>query len=90
MTHETIDTQAHIGQSVGDYRLLRLLGEGTFGTVYLAEHADDHSYAAVKLFHIPLTGRNALRAFLNEARTVRLHHPHIVPSSLSEKTEEQM
>jgi eukaryotic-like serine/threonine-protein kinase len=73
------DAQERIGQSVGDYRLLRLLGKGTFGTVYLARHADDHSPAAVKLFHIPLTGRNALRAFLNEARTVRLRHPHIVP-----------
>ena len=73
------DAQERIGQSIGDYRLLRLLGKGTFGTVYLAEHLHDHTSAAVKVLHIPLTGHDALHAFLNEARTVRLRHPHIVP-----------
>ncbi len=72
-------TQDRIGQSIGDYRLLRLLGKGTFGSVYLAEHLHDHASAAVKVLHLPLTGRKALHAFLNEARAVRLRHPHIVP-----------
>lgn len=61
------------------YRLLRLLGKGTFGTVYLAEHLHDYTPAAVKVLHIPLTGSNDFRAFLKEARTMRLRHPHIVP-----------
>jgi serine/threonine-protein kinase len=71
--------QERIGQTIGDYRLLRLLGEGAFGTVYLAQNLHDHTSAAVKLFHNPLKGREALRAFLNEARMIRLRHPHIIP-----------
>src|SRR5579859_6052471 len=71
------DVQERIGQSIGDYRLLRLVGQGSFGTVYLAEHLHDHSSAAIKVLHIPLTGQDALHAFLTEARTMRLRHPHI-------------
>jgi serine/threonine protein kinase len=73
------DVQECIDQSIGDYRLLHLLGKGKFGNIYLAEHLHDHTSAAVKVLHIPLTDRNDFRAFLNEARTVRLRHPHIVP-----------
>ncbi len=73
------DIQERIGQSIGDYRLQCLLGKGTFGTVYLAEHLHDHTSAAVKVLHFPLTDRNTWQAFLNEARTIRLQHPHIVP-----------
>ena len=74
-----VDVQERIGQSIGDYRLLRLLGQGTFGSVYLAEHLHDHTSAAVKVLHISLMGHGALHTFLNEARTIRLRHPHIVP-----------
>src|SRR5215469_12083102 len=70
--------QERIGQSIGDYRLQRLLGGGRFGTVYLAEHLYEHTSAAVKVLHVPLTGPNDFDVFLKEARTVRLLHPHIV------------
>jgi|SRR5437667_2085249 len=73
------DPQERIGQSIGDYRLLRLLGKGTFGTVYQAQNLHDHTSKAVKVLHFPLTSRDGFRVFLNEARTVRLRHPHIVP-----------
>jgi eukaryotic-like serine/threonine-protein kinase len=73
------DAQERIGQSIGDYRLQRLIGKGTFGTVYLAEHLHDHTHAAVKVLHFPLTSSDDFRSFLKEARTVRLRHPHIVP-----------
>jgi serine/threonine protein kinase len=72
------DEQGRIGQSVGDYRLLRLLGKGRFGSVYLAEHVYEHTSTAVKVLHMPLTGPNDFDVFLKEARTVRLLHPHIV------------
>ncbi len=68
-----------VGQQVGDYRLLRLLGGGGFGQVYLAEHIRNHSYAAVKILQARLTNGEELKAFINEARTFRLKHPHIVP-----------
>jgi serine/threonine protein kinase/WD40 repeat protein len=68
-----------IGQQVGDYRLLRWLGGGGFGNVYLAEQVRDHSQVAVKLLQIRLTRSEELKAFINEARTIRLKHSHIVP-----------
>ncbi len=68
-----------VGQQVGDYRLLRLLGGGGFGEVYLAEYIRNHSYAAVKILQARLTHSEELKAFINEARTFRLKHPNIVP-----------
>jgi serine/threonine protein kinase len=72
------DPRERIGQKIGDYRLLRPLGQGTFGIVYLAEHIYDSSQVAVKLLRLRLTPDD-VRIFLNEARTIRLQHPHIVP-----------
>jgi len=68
-----------VGQQVGDYCLLRSLGGGGFGQVYMAEHVRNHSLAAVKILQARLTRSEELKAFINEARTFRLKHPHIVP-----------
>ncbi|GHO93381.1 hypothetical protein KSF_034290 [Reticulibacter mediterranei] len=71
--------EERIGQQCNGYRLTRLLGRGTYGTVYLAEHVSNFSLAAVKVLGLPLTGRDHGSAFINEARMIRLQHPHIVP-----------
>ena len=71
--------QDRLGQQMGEYRLLHMLGQGAFGAVYLAEHVHDGSQAAVKLLQVRLTHIEDFKAFLNEARTIRLRHPHIVP-----------
>jgi outer membrane protein assembly factor BamB/serine/threonine protein kinase len=64
------------GQYIDDYRLIRRLGAGNFGEVYLGEHAHDQSQVAVKLLK-PL--EEDWKAFVREASTVhRLKHPHIV------------
>jgi outer membrane protein assembly factor BamB len=73
-----VDQQSRIGMQVGEYRLLNLLGRGSFGIVYLAERIHDGSQAAVKLLQLELTRYEDLKSFLTEARTMRLHHPHIV------------
>ncbi len=67
-----------VGQRYGDYRLTRLLGRGSFGDVYLAEHIHDTTLAAVKVLQTRLAHED-LKEFINEASTnFRLKHPHIV------------
>jgi serine/threonine protein kinase/DNA polymerase III delta prime subunit len=68
-----------LGQQVGEYRLERKLGNGSFGIVYLAEHVHEHTQVAVKVLDIRLTKREDFKEFINEVRTTLLHHPHMVP-----------
>lgn len=67
-----------VGQQLGNYRLIRLLGQGGFAEVYLGEHIHLGSEAAIKLLHTQLAEED-IDAFRTEARTLaRLIHPHIV------------
>lgn len=67
-----------VGERFGDYRLVCPLGRGTFGDVYLGEHAYNSSAAAVKVFNINLTLAE-VKDFINEVRTLLvLKHPNIV------------
>ena len=68
-----------VGQRIGDYRLLRKLGGGSFGDVYLGESLRTRTQVAVKVLQARLTQGDELKEFINEARTMRLHHPHIIP-----------
>jgi outer membrane protein assembly factor BamB len=73
------DHENRIGQQMGGYRLLSLLGRGSFGTVYLAQSTPQQQPVALKLLQMPLSSQEEFKSFLNEARTMRLQHPHIVP-----------
>ncbi len=67
-----------VGQQLGNYRLIRLLGHGGFADVYLGEHIHLNTLAAIKVLDTRLAG-NEITQFRNEARTIaRLEHPHIV------------
>lgn len=69
-----------VGQLFGNYRMVRLLGEGGFGEVYLVENPLIHRRAAVKVLHTELA-KNAelVRRFLNEARAASaIQHPNII------------
>jgi len=69
--------QNRSGEQLGDYRLLRKLGEGAFGEVYEAEQVYLGTKAAIKLLQAQLDQRE-LQAFLAEARKIAvLEHPHI-------------
>jgi eukaryotic-like serine/threonine-protein kinase len=46
------DQLDRIGQRLGNYRLIRLLGQGGFAEVYPGEHLHLKTQAAVKLLHI--------------------------------------
>src|SRR5437660_2512398 len=67
-----------VGQQLGNYQLMRLLGEGGFAEVYLGEHIHLGTEAAIKVLHTQLTSDD-VDQFRNEARTIaRLKHHHIV------------
>jgi serine/threonine protein kinase len=67
-----------IGQQLGHYRLVRLLGRGGFAEVYLGEHLRLKTQVAVKILHTSLEDDDT-EDFLREAKTVaHLKHPHIV------------
>lgn len=72
------DGENRVGQQIGDYYLLQLLGKGGFAEVYLGEHVNRKSLAAIKVLHARIAKDN-IRGFLNEARSIRLKHPHIIP-----------
>lgn len=69
-----------VPEQLGDYRLLRQLGQGGMGVVYLAEQLSLRRQVALKLLHPQLQhSESALRRFLVEASSAaRLHHPGIV------------
>src|SRR4051794_4858784 len=66
---------------IGRYRLLRVLGEGGFGRVYLAHDEALHRPVAIKVALPDRAGvAQDMDACLEEARNLaRLDHPHIVP-----------
>ncbi len=67
-----------VGQRLGNYRLVRLLGQGGFASVYLGEHVYLGSYAAVKILSVALAPEG-VGNFVGEARTLaNLTHPHII------------
>jgi eukaryotic-like serine/threonine-protein kinase len=69
-----------VGSQVGSFRIVRLLGRGGMGTVYLAEHPGIGSRVAVKFLHESMASDPAVVArFYDEARAVNLvGHENIV------------
>ena len=68
------------GQTIGNYRVLRKLGEGGMGAVFEAQHVEIGRKAAIKVLH-PQFAQNAQVAmrFLNEAKAANLiEHPGVV------------
>jgi eukaryotic-like serine/threonine-protein kinase len=67
-----------VGQKLGNYRLLRTIGQGGFADVYLGEHIYLNTQAAIKVLQMRLTDEDKI-SFLEEARTIaHLKHPNIV------------
>jgi serine/threonine-protein kinase len=68
------------GRKLGDYRLLRRLGRGGMGQVYLAEQESLQRQVAVKVLHPNLaTDSTYVQRFIHEARAAaRLTHANIV------------
>ena len=69
-----------IGSTVGQYRVLRQIGEGGMGVVFHGEHVVIGRRAAIKILKPELSkDRGSLERFFNEARvTAAIHDPGIV------------
>jgi eukaryotic-like serine/threonine-protein kinase len=73
-------TRGDLPDQLGDYRILRYLGEGGMGVVYEAVRESLRNHVALKVMHSQFRNReNYLRRFRTEARAAaRLHHTNIV------------
>jgi serine/threonine-protein kinase len=68
------------GRLFGNYRVVRLIGEGAFGEVYLAENPLIDRRAAIKVLRPMLAlDTELVRRFFNEARAASaIRHPSII------------
>jgi serine/threonine protein kinase len=70
-----------IGRQMGAYQIIRKLGAGGMGAVYLASRADEQfrRLVAIKAIRAELLDKDTLRRFENERHTLAaLDHPNIV------------
>lgn len=69
-----------IGTQIGQFRVLKLLGEGGMGSVYLAEHVVLKKQRALKVLRPEWTqNQHIVRRFINEARAAAsLEHRNII------------
>jgi serine/threonine protein kinase len=69
-----------LGTTVGNYRLLDVIGRGGMGTVYRGEHVYIGRPVAVKILHAQFARyEEAVKRFLREARAASsINHPNIV------------
>ena len=76
---EAIESQ-NVEERVGNYRLLRKIGSGGMGSVYLAERDDDEfrKQVAIKFIRGGALRENAIKRFRRERQILaRLEHPGI-------------
>jgi len=69
-----------VGQKIGTYRLIRLIGSGATGRVFEVEHLTIGRRAAMKILAPEHAARpGAIRRLFSEARAIsKISHPHIV------------
>jgi serine/threonine-protein kinase len=71
--------EVQAAQQIGQYRLVRKLGEGGMGIVYEAEHALLRRPTAVKVISPNAVGQEALERFEREVKaTSQLTHPNTI------------
>ena len=69
--------KTRIGQLCGNFWLVRPLGRGGFGTVYLGSHQYLGTQAAIKILHTRRLGTGREQFFAEARISAQLVHPHI-------------
>src|SRR5262245_44479621 len=74
------DTGALVGRTIGPYKVIRPLGAGGMGAVFLAQDSKLGRQVALKLLPVELTrDTDRVRRFEQEARAASaLNHPNII------------
>jgi len=68
----------HVGQIFGDYSIVAVLGAGSMGRVYKAEHCLTKRIEAMKVLSAELASDTQVKRFEREMRALaRLNHPNI-------------
>ena len=71
--------QTHRARQVGPYRLLRQIGVGAMGEIYLVQHVETDERFALKRIRGDFVDEEELIRFRREAELVaRVYHPHVV------------
>src|SRR5262249_41383224 len=78
-TAEANEQRGEIGTCIGPYRLLELIGEGGFGSIYLAEQTESiRRRVALKIIKVGMDTRAAVARFEQERQSLALmDHPNI-------------
>lgn len=75
-----VEDDPNPGGTIGTYRVAEVIGQGSMGVVYAAEHAFIRKLVAIKVLHRALADDAAIvRRFLREARAAsRLAHKNVL------------
>src|SRR5258708_39875629 len=82
---QTVSVDQLVGNTLGDYRVERLLGRGKLSAVYMAQQRSLDRTVMLTTFIPPATlsaearERFNMRVLKGGAPLLRLNHPHILP-----------
>jgi len=77
--HDVLGKRPPIPRAIGPYTILRVLGEGGMGVVYLGERENLGGFAAIKVLRDASLSPARSERFVSEQRAlVQLNHPSIV------------
>ncbi|HWS26937.1 MAG TPA: tetratricopeptide repeat protein [Xanthomonadales bacterium] len=84
----SIGPAAWVGRQIDDYRILRVIGAGGMGVVFLAQQRHPKRMVAIKTLHAGLHQADLLARFQQEAEILgRLKHPGIAQIYASGRTD---